>query len=217
MPPVIHFDLDGTLVEAAGAYPLADVLADRGITVTDAQVADFRSLGIQYFQRNADAPYHRAAARWTDHHALDVDPDEVADAFVRRQIDRARPVPGIEETIPALAAEFTLGVITNGIGRVQRAKLAQLPVEGCFENVVVSAETPYMKPDDGIFELAREALPGDAHVYVADRLAFDIVPAMENGFSGVWIADDDSPIVDLTVQSVAELTPALLPRVVDRR
>lgn len=205
---IVYVDLDGTLVrDAGGDDPAVDVAAEHGVGMGGERLADLRSLTVQYFQRGVSEPYRRAAEVWVEHHDLGLDPAGFAADLRRRRVEGIEPVDGAAGALESLAGEFTLGVITNGAGEVQRGKLERAGLADAFETVIVSGETPYMKPDDGIFELARAELPGDEHAYVADRLAYDVVPARENGFRGVWVGGRATPAADLAVGSVADLTP----------
>jgi putative hydrolase of the HAD superfamily len=74
-----------------------------------------------------------------------------------------------------------LGVLTNGGARGQRRRLAVHDLIHCFEAVVVSAEIGAGKPDPEIFAAARDAIPADEPVFVADDLDRDVRPAQREG------------------------------------
>jgi putative hydrolase of the HAD superfamily len=107
-----------------------------------------------------------------------------------------------------------LGVITNGDGEQQRAKLAALGLDGRFEAVIVSGEAGFAKPDARIFELAAASVgvPVERCLLVGDNRAGDAVGAQAAGMAGVWLnrraeaaPDDEVP----QIASLAEL-PALV-------
>lgn len=99
------------------------------------------------------------------------------------------------DALPALAAlavahpEARLGVVTNGEGEPQRAKLAAIGLQERFATVVASGEEGVAKPEREIFALACERLgvePGRA-AHVGDRLDLDAEGAAGAGLRGVWL------------------------------
>ena len=112
-------------------------------------------------------------------------------------------------------AGLRLGVITNGDGDQQRAKLAALNLAAPFEVVIVSGDAGCAKPDPRIFHLAADRLglaPGQC-LYVGDRRDSDALGARAAGMQAVWLnrraagaPDDAVP----EIATLAELT-ALLP------
>ncbi|MDY6819166.1 MAG: HAD family hydrolase [Halobacteriales archaeon] len=204
----VWFDLDGTLLEHTTDRSLIELAgADCDLTLTDETVVAYRDFLFQYLARGRDRPYERAAALWQRHCDLALDPATFVDRLADRHATDTAVVDGAVDVLDSIGETYSLGLITNGTGRIQRGKLTAHELTDHFESIVVSGETPYMKPDDGIFELAADRVPADQHVYIADRLAYDIVPARENGFRGVWVADEPaSPVADATVATVADLT-----------
>jgi len=100
-----------------------------------------------------------------------------------------------EDVLPALAAlasahpEVRLGVVTNGEGDAQRAKLAAIGLAERFEVFVASGEVGVAKPRAAIFELACEWLgvqPAEA-AHVGDRHDLDAEGAAAAGLRGIWL------------------------------
>jgi putative hydrolase of the HAD superfamily len=88
-----------------------------------------------------------------------------------------------------LAKRFRLGVVTNGIDRVQRARLAASRLGSFFETVVTSEGCGYAKPDPRILHVALDALgvvPRDA-MYVGDDPEVDGRAAAAAGVAFCWI------------------------------
>lgn len=125
---------------------------------------------------------------------------------------------GAREALDALAARFTLGMITNGIPDVQRIKIDRAGLAPWFRHITVSGEIGVGKPDPAIFRQTLAAIgaePAEA-IMVGDNPVADIRGAQEAGIRGVWLshgrawAGDDVPW--LTVPSLAELPDALRQR-----
>lgn len=100
-----------------------------------------------------------------------------------------------DDVLPALAAlaaaqpAIALGVVTNGEGEPQRAKLAAIGLDERFTVVVASGEEGVAKPDAQIFALACERLGVERErtAHVGDRLDLDAEGAAAAGLRGVWL------------------------------
>lgn len=100
-----------------------------------------------------------------------------------------------DDALPALTAlaaarpDLALGVVTNGEGEPQRAKLATIGLGERFPIVVASGEEGVAKPDAAIFARACERLEVEqAHTaHVGDRLDLDAEAAATAGLHGIWL------------------------------
>lgn len=211
----VYFDLDGTLVHldcpfedvVSAAFERCDYAAD-GATV-DAYVA---ALG-DCLADCAHDPYARAVETAD----LDVDP-ELFDAAIHVV------EPGFTEADPDAVAVLSgfdrecerervrVGVLTNGEGRMQRAKLDACGLTTHVDEVVVSGEVGVGKSDSGVYAAAEERLPAAAHAFVANDLSRDVVPAVERGWTGVYVGDAREAGETADVPTAASLgdVPALL-------
>jgi putative hydrolase of the HAD superfamily len=101
------------------------------------------------------------------------------------------PYEDSERTLTELAKRYKLGLITNGPSDGQRNKLAHSGLSRFFnpEEIVVSGDYPFSKPDPRIFWAGCEKLgvkPEEA-VYVGDIYGRDILGAHRAGMTPVWI------------------------------
>ncbi|MEM8748426.1 MAG: HAD-IA family hydrolase, partial [Actinomycetota bacterium] len=92
---------------------------------------------------------------------LDADPAAMARTFVDALIRFGDLLPGASALLDALAGRVRLGLVTNGIGEVQRGRLARLQLDDVFDAVVISGEVAVAKPDPAIFDLTFEQLGVD--------------------------------------------------------
>jgi putative hydrolase of the HAD superfamily len=122
--------------------------------------------------------------------------DEEADAWFASYLGYYRAQwRAFEDVEPALEAlcsahpELVLGVVTNGEGEPQRAKLAKIGVADRFAVVVASGEVGCAKPDAAIFMLACERLGVEPALaaHVGDRLDLDAQAASAAGLHGIWL------------------------------
>lgn len=157
------------------------------------------------------------------HAALGRDPVEelTADAWFAAYLRYYRRAwRAFDDALPALAALQTahphvaLGVVTNGEGEPQRAKLAAIDLDHRFQVVVASGEEGVSKPDAAIFALACERLGvrQEQTAHVGDRLDLDAEGASAAGLRGVWLdrlGTAPCPAQVLRISTLHELLAAL--------
>lgn len=193
MAVAVYFDLDGTLVgfdreyEAIVEAAIESVVGRVESGWADAVGGFFRD----HFRAFDDDPYRQAVADLHARQGFDADPDAVAEAWVATERAASELRPGVEELLDRLAGrdEVSLGVVTNGVPAVQRGKLREHDLIDRFESVVISYEVGAHKPDAAMFEAARERIDAGEYVLVGDDLEGDVVPAEEQGFTGVHVDD----------------------------
>lgn len=113
----------------------------------------------------------------------------------------ARLAPGVMESLTRIAGQFRLGLISNGTGATQRAKLKALAVEALFDPIVISEEVGLRKPDARIFELAiaNWHVAPDAVLFVGDDAVSDISGAKAAGMRALQVGHEDG------IQSILQL------------
>lgn len=104
---------------------------------------------------------------------------------------------GVRELLVRLRRQYRLGLVTNGTGATQRAKLSSLELEELFDPLVISGEVGFRKPDRRIFELAIASwgLPPESVLFVGDDPISDIQGAREAGMRALRIGHDGIPSV----------------------
>jgi 2-haloacid dehalogenase len=141
----------------------------------------------------------------------------LGERYLDRLSARGDRLPGCRWLLRRLRGRYRLGVVTNGIDRVQRSRLAASGLAPFFEVVVTSQGCGFAKPDPRILETALEALqvsPRQA-AYVGDDLAVDRAASRAAGVAFVWMdRGDPAPGARprLRVRRLAELA-RLLPAV----
>jgi len=102
------------------------------------------------------------------------------------------PFPEMREVLDALKGKYKLGVITNGYSKVQREKISTVGIEECFDDIIVSGEEAFEKPDPRIFLLSCEHLgvkPEEA-IYIGDYYSNDIAGAISAKIMPIWISEN---------------------------
>lgn len=81
------------------------------------------------------------------------------------------------------------GLITNGKHEVQSRKLELLNFSDCFDEIIISGDTPYEKPQKEIFLLMAEKLGIEPNemMYIGDHPKFDVDGSRNAGCVPVWV------------------------------
>ncbi|HEU0074757.1 MAG TPA: HAD-IA family hydrolase, partial [Dehalococcoidia bacterium] len=113
---------------------------------------------------------------------------DVRDRYLYHRIETSAPLDGAEAVLSDLRATHRLGVITNGGGDIQPARLRHAGLAHYFDVLVTSSDVDVGKPDRRIFEHALQRLGVSAREawMVGDHLASDIAGALGVGATGVW-------------------------------
>jgi putative hydrolase of the HAD superfamily len=115
---------------------------------------------------------------------------DVAILYRALRDQRSRLFDGTIETLTELRARgVRLGLMTNGGGPAQRAKIERFQLAHHFEHIVIEGEFGVGKPDPRVFTSLLKALrvePGDAWA-VGDNIEVDVFGAMDAGIFGIWV------------------------------
>lgn len=112
---------------------------------------------------------------------------------------------------------YKIGLITNGSHELQYKKLGMLELTDLFDEIIVSGDTPYQKPDERIFLMMAERMgvePSEM-MYVGDHPLNDVDGSRKAGCVSVWVKTTGTwifPEIEkptLQIETVEEL-PLLL-------
>lgn len=202
MVRAVLFDLDRTLLDFDRAQrgALREALRGLGLPFSPRVLATYRAINDELWaayrrgeiaQAALEIERFRRLLRALD--ARERRASRLSREFLSRLSQRGDRLPGCRATLLALGKRFRLGVVTNGIDRVQHARLAASGLRPFFETVVTSEGCGYAKPDPRIVHAALRALglaPGEA-VYVGDDVAVDGAAARAAGTGFVWMDRGD--------------------------
>lgn len=99
-------------------------------------------------------------------------------------------LPGAEETVQALSKKYRLFLVSNGTATVQHSRLTSAGLYPYFEQVFVSQEIGFNKPDKAYFDRCFERISGfdpEKALMVGDSLTSDIKGGINAGVRTVWI------------------------------
>ena len=238
MPQAVIFDLDGTLVDHVGARNVAlDAgLGRLGLAAASANaglLADWHELERRHMDEylagacTFDEQRRRRLAAFLPL-ARGTLLDDVSNAAWWREYanDYEAAWRAYEDVAPCFEAlarlrpPLKLGVLTNGDGSQQRAKLGRVGVLDQLDGVFVSSEIGVAKPDPRSFLLACAGLdsaPSET-LFVGDWLEVDAHAATAAGLVGVWLDRDETDVrpTCLRVTSLREISLLMLERTAQR-
>ena len=184
MPGLALFDLDGTLADRKSA--LSDAVT--GLCRAHALAPDAEQwLRIELVDRANAADF----ARLREVFDLEVPAAQLWQEYVSLMSAAVACRPEVLEGLARLrAAGWTIGVITNGAGDIQRAKLAATGLAALVDGVAVSGDLEIRKPDLRLFELAASRCGvslADGGWMVGDNPAGDIGGGHQAGLRTIWL------------------------------
>ena len=99
-------------------------------------------------------------------------------------------LPGAEEAVKKLHEKYRLFLVSNGTATVQHGRLTSAGLYPYFEQVFISQNIGYNKPDKAYFDRCFERIPGFAPekaLMVGDSLTSDIKGGINAGLKTVWV------------------------------
>lgn len=223
----VLFDLDGTLCRyRRSAAEVLEIAFERAGVGPVFEPAAYYARYREYLERSTGLAdlYERCFGDLAVEAGRDrADGVAVARAFREERDQRnVEPLPGAMAVLESLAAEYPLGLITNGLPGMQRQKLEAVGLAESFETIVYAGYDAAPKPDPEPFSVALEALDStpERAVYVGNSLSSDVAGARAAGLQSIWIpADADAtstpnPEPDYVLESLSDLeTPPWQPSV----
>ncbi|OKP81945.1 2-haloalkanoic acid dehalogenase [Paenibacillus helianthi] len=121
-------------------------------------------------------------------HKLELSPEAFSEAYLKFLGEGTYLIEGAMELCQELSG-YRLAVITNGIKDVQLSRIQGSPLSDTFEQIIISEETGYQKPEAGIFDYAFDKLgisDRSKVLIVGDSLTSDIQGGMGYGIDTCW-------------------------------
>jgi 2-haloacid dehalogenase len=202
----IFFDADDTLFD----YPRAERAAMRACLREFGLHVDLGVFVATYRRHNLDL--WRAFERGeTDQTTLrverfrrvgaefgipDLPVDKISIFYLESLSGQPQLFPGALATVRALAKEYPLALVTNGIASVQRRRFGASPITRYFRSVIISEEVGIAKPDPRIFGPALRAIGVEAGevLYVGDSVTSDMAAARNAGMDFCWLNPAGAPV-----------------------
>ena len=200
----VLLDADNTLFDydRAEAEALEETFAHAIPDVPRREAAEaYRGINARYwklFEQGSVTAEGLQSGRWTDlfrQLGRTGDPSAAAATYVARLSTKAHFLPGAPDFVRELAQRASVCLVTNGLSRVQRGRLAHSGIAGHFTAVLISEELGFAKPDPRFFLAAGSALnlPASQLLCVGDSPAADIAGARGAGIDACWFSPSGAP------------------------
>ena len=204
------FDLDDTLVDTQAALHTwsLDFVAEYGLGDGDdeqaaAQVVTHRAHDVVTWRDFAEK-----AREW---YGIDTPADVLFEELATTYVRKFTLSPVVADGLTRLHdAGWQLGIVTNGMTRVQHGKIDQVGLREYVDAVIDSQAAGFSKPDRRIFELAAGKLGvelGPEGWMVGDMLDKDVAGGIAAGLRTIWLPyeatrSDGDPRPEFTVASI---------------
>lgn len=138
--------------------------------------------------------------------------DALGNAYTDHHYDLMSVIDGAIETINTLRSHgVRLGMVTNGMGWMQRGKIERFDLAQYFEHIFIEGEFGVGKPDERIYHHALATMnvePHDAWM-IGDNLEWDVRSPKRVGINSIWVRRELTGAPEETeyptIRSIAEL------------
>jgi len=201
----VLFDLDHTLLDSDTSERLAfsATLTAAGIFEPSSYLDTYQTINkalwsqVESGEINVNEVRNRRFEQLVEQLQLDASPDQLADDFVEGLGAHGDLYPGARAVLTQLSGSVQLGLITNGFGSVQRARIERLDLGSIFAAVTISGEVGVSKPKVEIFEhlfAQFDAADRSSSVIVGDSLSSDIQGGDNYGIDTCWFNPNRKPV-----------------------
>lgn len=117
------------------------------------------------------------------------------------------------EILEYLFPKYSLHIVTNGIAATQHSRIDGAGIRKFFQNIFISEEIGFSKPDPRFFRHALSAAgnpPSENVLIIGDSLTSDMLGGFRSGLKTCWIHDEDTSKtpahpLNYEINSLAEL------------
>ncbi len=194
----LFLDLDDTILDfqKAERLALAKTLESFGLPPTDTVLARYHEINREHWERlerkeltRQQVLVGRFAALFAEM-GLSAQAEQVARAYEENLSQGHYFLPGAEEALKSLSKKYKLYLASNGTARVQAGRLKSAGIIPFFQEIFVSEEMGYNKPDPAYFDACFARIPGfrkDRAMMVGDSLTSDILGGIQAGIATCWV------------------------------
>lgn len=219
----LFLDLDDTILDfqKAERLALAKTLESFGLPPTDTVLARYHEINREHWERlerkeltRQQVLVGRFAALFAEM-GLSAQAEQVARAYEENLSQGHYFLPGAEEALKSLSKKYKLYLASNGTARVQAGRLKSAGIIPYFQEIFVSEEMGYNKPDPAYFDACFARIPGfrkDRAMMVGDSLTSDILGGIQAGIATCWVNPHHktgSIHPDFEIESITQLEALL--------
>jgi 2-haloacid dehalogenase len=138
--------------------------------------------------------------RVCERHGLFPDPARMAAMYLEILSESSDLMEGAVEIVKHLSARGEIGILTNGVGHVQRRRLKSSPLAPYVQFMAVSEDAGFAKPDARFFEYAcklSRKFSKEKALMIGDRVEADILGAHNYGIDSCLFNPLKLPVANL--------------------
>ena len=221
----VFIDLDNTILDFTWAQrrALSRMLSERGVEPTDAVIRRYDEINIHCWEQleeglmTRDEVLVRRFELLFEELGLQLSGAEATRRYEDLLHEGHRFIPGAEELLRTLHERHDLYLASNGVGSVQRSRIASAGIGPYFRDIFISEQMGFVKPQREYFEKCFERIPDfdrTRALMVGDSLTSDIRGGLNAGIKTVWLnyngktgRADIRP--DYEIRAISELAPLL--------
>ncbi|MDD3996903.1 MAG: YjjG family noncanonical pyrimidine nucleotidase [Sphaerochaetaceae bacterium] len=191
------FDADGTLYDfkEAEVYAITKLFEELGVPNTASIVEVYSIINKALWKEFEDGCVTIEALkterfrRFFSHLGMDKDPIATGVRYLDFLASSNHMFDWTVEILEQLHAEgYRISLITNGIARVQRGRLAATDTTRMFDSIIISEEIGIQKPDPRFFDFI-SAEDRKNCLIIGDSLSSDIAGGIAAGIDTLWYND----------------------------
>lgn len=227
----ILLDLDDTIFDfkRAEREALLKMLDSFGLKAGDAAAERYSVINKWHWKQlelghmTRSAVLSRRFEFFIKEEGLDIRPKEAQERYEGNLSRGYYYMPGAHEALMRLKPSYRMYLVSNGTARVQYGRIRSSDIEDYLEDIFISQEIGFNKPDRRFFERVAERIPGykkEETVIIGDSLSSDIRGGVNSGIITIWYnprlkANDtlvgDSPVrPDFELNAWADIEGVLL-------
>lgn len=233
MTDTVLFDLDNTILDFSKAEraALSKTLEQMGIPPTEKTCARYSEINLSRWKLLEKGEITRKEVKLSRFRLLfeelgvKAQPEQAAAAYESFLGIGHYFMDGAEELLENLYGKYRLYLVTNGTAAVQKGRIKSADLAKYFEDIFISEEVGFNKPDIRYFEYCFSQIPGfskERTVIVGDSLTSDIQGGKNAGIRTIWFhpegreesgtASERTIVPDMEIRKLSEL-PDLLGKI----
>lgn len=191
------FDLDNTILDFNASSEIAFFLVfkNMGVELDKEDLNIYMDINKELWARMEEGGYSHEelkTLRWKlflKARGLTGDPALINQAYFDKIIEYPVFVKGAKEILDGVINNYKLGLITNGLGEVQRPRLKNSNLAKYFDCIVISDEIGMAKPQKSYFDYTADKIGNpskDQILVIGDNLNTDIIGGKQYGYDTCW-------------------------------